>query len=54
MNHQQGLIGGVGRRWAPVEAACDHGFVVDHGEFVVQLVATGKASGADPLLLQWF
>ena len=54
MNHQQGLIVGVGRRWAPVEAVCDHGFVVDHGELVVQLVATSKARGADALCLQWF
>ena len=41
---------GCGR--TPVEAACDHGFVVDHGELVMQLVATGEARGTDAL--KWF
>ena len=53
MNHQQGFVVGVSGRGAPIEAACDHGFVVDHGELVVELVALGEARGADALYLQW-
>ena len=54
MNDQQGFVVGVSSRGRPVEGSCDHGFVIDHGELVVQLVATGEARGADALLLQWF
>ena len=38
-------------RGRPVETASDYCFVVDHGEFVVQLVATGKTGGADSLVV---
>ena len=34
-DHQQGFIVGVGSGGAPVEAACDHGFVVDHSDHVI-------------------
>ena len=44
-------MGGTGR---PVERSRDHRFVVDHGELVVQLVATGEVWGADALYLQSF
>ena len=54
MDHQKGFIVGVCRRERPVEGSGDHFAVVDHGELVVQLVATGKAWGADALCLQWF
>ena len=47
MNHEQCFVVGVSSRGRPVETASDHCFVVDHGEFVVQLVATGKAGSAD-------
>ena len=47
MDHQQGFIVGVGSRGRPVEGSCDHSFVVDHGELMVQLLAAGKARGAD-------
>ena len=45
MDHQQGLIVGVGGRGAPIERTSDHRFVVDHGELVMQLVAAGEARG---------
>ena len=32
---QECFIVGVGSRGAPVEAACDHGFVVDHSDHVI-------------------
>ena len=54
MDHQQGFIVGVSSGGRPIEAPPDHGFVVDHGELVVQLVSTGKAGGADALCLQVF
>ena len=54
MNDQQGFVVGVSSRGRPVEGSCDHGFVIDHGEFVMQLVAAGKARDADGLLLQSF
>ena len=54
MDNQQRFIVGVSSGGRPVEAARDVGFVVDHGELVVQLVATGKAWGADALLWQLF
>ena len=54
MDHQQGFVVGVSTRGLPVEGSCDHGFVIDQGELVVELVATGEARGADALLLQWF
>ena len=53
VNHQQGFVVGVGGSGRPVEAACDHCFVVDHGELVVELVAAGEAWGADALWSQW-
>ena len=40
MDHQQGFVVGVGSRGAPIEAPCDHRFVVDHGELVMKLIAT--------------
>jgi len=54
VDHQQGFIVGVCCRRRPVEGSCDHGFVIDHGELVVQLVATGETGGADASCLQWF
>ena len=54
LDHQQGFVVGVCRRGAPIEGSRDHGLVVDHGELVVQLVATGEAGGTDALYLQWF
>ena len=54
MNDQQGFVVGVSSGGRPVEAPRDHCFVVDHGELVVELVATGKAGGADALYLQCF
>ena len=54
MDHQQCLIVGVCSRGRPIEGSCDHGFVVDHSELVMQLVATGEAGGADALCLQVF
>ena len=54
MEHQPGFIVGVSSRVRPIEAPSEHGFVVDHGELVVQLVASGDAGGTDALLLQWF
>ena len=54
MDLQQSFIVGVGSRGRPVEGSCDHSFVVDHGELVVELVAAGEAWGADALFLQWF
>ena len=52
MHHQQGFVIGVSSRGRPVEGSCDHGFVIDNGELVVELVAAGEARGADLLLLQ--
>ena len=54
MDHQQGFIVGVGSRGRPVERSCDHCFVVDDGELVMQLVAAGKTRCADALYLQCF
>ena len=54
MDHQQGFVVGVGSRGRPIEGSCDHGFVIDHGELVVEFVAMGEARSADGLLLQWF
>ena len=42
MDDQQGFIVGVSSRGRPVEGPFDHGFVVDHGELVMQLVAVGE------------
>ena len=55
MDHQQGFVVGVSSRGRPIERTCDHCFVVDHGELVMELVAMGKARGADPFqaLFQW-
>ena len=47
MDHQQGFVVGVSSRGRPVKGSCDHCFVVDHGKFVVEFVATGKPGGAD-------
>ena len=52
VDHQQGFIVGMSSGGGPIEGTSDHRFVVDHRELVVQLVATGKAGGADLLLLQ--
>ena len=54
MDDQQGFVVGVSSGGRPIEAPRDHCFVVDHGKFVVEFVATGKAGGADALSLQWF
>ena len=54
MDHQQGFIVGVSSRGRPIEGSCDHFFVVDHGELVMQLVAAGEARGPDARFLQWF
>ena len=54
MDDQQGFVVGVSSGGRPIEAPRDHCFVVDHGKFVVEYVATGKAGGADALCLQWF
>ena len=54
MDRQQCFIVGVSSGWAPVEGSCDHFAVVDHGELVVELVATGKTGGAYALLLLSF
>ena len=50
MDYQQGFVVGVCCGWRPVETASDHRFVVDHGELVVEFVATGEAGCADPLM----
>jgi len=42
MDHQQGFVIGVCRREAPIEAPSDHGFVVDHGELVLEFIAVGE------------
>ena len=54
MDQQQGFVIGVSSRGRPVEGSCIHGFVIDHGELVVELVSTGEARGADAMLLQCF
>ena len=38
MDHQQGFVVGMSRRGRPVEAARDHGFVVDDGELVMDIL----------------
>ena len=38
MDQHQHLVILMGGTWAPVEAACDHGLAIDHGELVVELV----------------
>ena len=53
MDDQQGFVVGVSSGGRPVEGSRDHGCVVDHGKFVVEFVATGKAGGAYALYLQW-
>ena len=55
MDYQQCFVAGVSSGGAPIEAPSDHCFVIDHGELVVQLVATGKAGGADAFegWIQW-
>ena len=35
----------MGCGWAPVEAACDHGFVVDHSELVIDILEISLAMG---------
>ena len=54
MDDQQGFVVGVSSGGRPIEAPRDHCFVVDHGKFVVELVAAGKAWCAYSLLMQWF
>ena len=49
MDDQQGFVVGVSSGGRQIEAPRDHCFVVDHGKFVVEFVATGKAGGADDL-----
>ena len=49
MDDQQGFVVGVSSGGRPIEAPRDHCFVVDHGKFVVQLLATGKAGSADAI-----
>ena len=41
MDHQQGLVVGVSGGGRPVEAPRDHGFVVDHGELVMDIPEIG-------------
>ena len=43
MDDQQGFVVGVSSGGRPIEAPRDYCFVVDHGELVVEFVATGKA-----------
>ena len=38
MNHQQGFVVGVSSGGRPIEAPSDHGFVVDDGELVVDIL----------------
>ena len=38
MDYQQGFVVGVCRRGRPVEGSCDHDFVVDHGELVIDIL----------------
>jgi len=47
VDDQQGFVVGVSSGGRPIEAPRDHCFVADHGKFVVEFVATGKARGAD-------
>ena len=35
----------MGCRGAPVEAACDHGFVVDHSELVIDILGIDLLMG---------
>ena len=43
MDNQQRFIVGVSSGGRPIETASDHGFVVDHGELVMEFVATGES-----------
>ena len=45
MDHQQGFIVGVGSRGAPVERSRDHGFVIDHGELVMDILEISLGTG---------
>ena len=45
MDHQQGFVVGVGCGWAPVEGSCDHGFVIDHGELVIDILEIALVMG---------
>ena len=38
MDQHQHLVILMGGTWAPVEAACDHGLAIDHGELVVDIL----------------
>ena len=53
MDDQQGFVVGVSSGGRPIEAPRDYCFVVDHGKFVMELVATSEAGGAYAMLLQW-
>ena len=44
MNHQQGFVVGVSSGGLPAEASSDHGFVGDHGDLVMELVAILNAA----------
>ena len=54
MEHQQGSVVRVGSGGGPVERSSDHFPVIDHGEPVVEFVATLEAQSADVLYSQWF
>ena len=45
MDDQQGFIVGVSSRGRPVEGPFDHGFVVDHGELVIDILGISVAMG---------
>ena len=47
MDQEQCFVVGVSSRGRPVEGSCDHGFVIDYSELVVQLVSAREARGAD-------
>ena len=44
MDHKQGFVVGVSGRGAPIEAACDHCAVIDHGELVVDILEMGLSA----------
>jgi len=54
VDHQQGFVVGVSSGGLLIERTCDHCFVIDYGELVVQLVIARKARAANALPLQWF
>ena len=44
MDYQQGFVVGVSSGGAPIEAPRDHGFVVDHGELVMDILEMGLSA----------